>query len=310
MKHLLAVKNLTKEEILDLIKKAKVIKKTPKKFQKSAYEKVLLTFFAAPSLRTELSFDSAMFQMGGEVIDYHTETSPWAKGKESLEDVARVVSRYCDLVMIRMHNHEELCTFAKNASIPVINGLTSVEHPCQILSDLLTIKEKKTKLTGLKIAYVGDANNNVTHSLIYACAILGIDLGIGCPHKDEFLPQHDVLKDIHALVKKNHCSLVVTEYPEQAVKDADIVYTDSWMSYRIPPEEHQRRAHILRPYQVNRQLLSHAKHTAIFMHCLPAKRGEEVTNEIIDGSQSVVFDQAENRLHMQKAIILTLLKKE
>lgn len=309
MKHLLAIKDLTKEDILGLIKKAKIIKKTPKKFQKSVYEKVLLTFFAAPSLRTELSFDSAMFQMGGEVIDYHAETSPWAKGKESLEDVSRVVSRYCDLVMIRMHNHQELLKFAQYSKIPVINGLTSMEHPCQIVSDFLTISEKKKKFLGLKLAYVGDANNNIAHSLMYACAILGMNMAIGCPHKDEFLPDHDVMKETHVLAKKNDSSLVVTDHPEQAVKDADVVYTDSWMSYRIPPEQHERRSRLLRPYQLNRRLMGHAKHTAIVMHCLPAKRGEEITSDVMDSSQSVVFDQAENRLHMQKAIILKLLQK-
>src|SRR3989344_9025698 len=146
MKHLLSILDLNKKEVLDLIQKAIKIKKHPNKFKNKLNQKVLLTFFAAPSLRTELSFDTAMFQMNGEVIDYHSETSPWAKGKESLEDVARVVSRYCDIVMIRMNDHYELLKFAKNSSIPVINGLTSYEHPCQILSDLLTIYEKKNKL--------------------------------------------------------------------------------------------------------------------------------------------------------------------
>ena len=294
MKNLISIKDLTKKDILDLIKLSLNVKKHPEKFKNKAFEKVLLTFFELPSLRTELSFDVAMFQMNGEVINYHSESSPWAHGKESIEDVSKVVSRYCDLVMIRMSEHNELLKFAKNSKIPVINGLTSYEHPCQILSDLMSIYEKKNKLRGLKLAYFGDANNNVTHSLIHAANILGINMTIACPNDKNYTPKVPLKK-----VKMFHNL--------EAAKNADIIYTDSWFSYRIPKSQYKRRTEVLRPYQVNNKVMSHAKKNALFMHCLPALRGYEVTKEVIDGKQSVVFDQAENRLHMQKAIIIKLL---
>lgn len=296
MKNLLSINDLSKKEILDLINLGIKIKKNPKKYKNKAFEKVLLTFFSLPSLRTELSFDTAMFQMNGEVIDYHSESSPWAHGKESIEDVAKVVSRYCDLVMIRMNDHNELVKFAKNSKIPVINGLTSYEHPCQILSDLMTIYEKKGKLKGLKLAYFGDANNNVTHSLINAANILGISMTIACPKNKEFNPKIPLKK-------------VKMFYNLEAAKDTDIIYTDSWFSYRIPKSQYKKRIKILKPFQVNKNVMKYAKKNAIFMHCLPALRGFEVTKDVIDGKQSIVFDQAGNRLPMQKAIILKLLNK-
>lgn len=294
MKNLLSINDLSKKEILDLINLALKIKKHPKKYKNKAFEKVLLTFFSLPSLRTELSFDSAMFQMNGEVIDYHSESSPWAHGKESIEDVAKVVSGYCDLVMIRMNDHKELVKFAKNSKIPVINGLTGYEHPCQILSDLMTVYEKKKKFN-LKLAYFGDANNNVTHSLINAANLLGLNMAVICPKNKEFTPKVPLKK-------------VKMFNNIEAVKDADIIYTDSWFSYRIPKSQYKKRAKILRKFQVNKNVMRYAKKDSLFMHCLPALRGFEVTKDVIDGKQSIVFDQAENRLYMQKAIILKLLK--
>ena len=308
-RHLLSITDFNKKEILYIIKKAIDIKKHPKKYHNTLYEKTLMTFFQAPSLRTEVSFDVAMFQMGGEIVDYHSETSPWAKGKESIEDVAKVVSRYCDIIMIRMHDHKDLVKFAKNSSIPVINGLSSEEHPCQIIGDFLTILEKKKRLSRLKIAYLGDSNNNVTHSLILASAIFGLDISIACPRMKEFMPQQRIMKQALKIAKKTKSKIDVTGNPQQAVKNADVVYTDSWMSYRIQPSEEKRRVKILKPYQVNSKLMKYAKKNVIFMHCLPAKRGQEVTKEVIDGKQSVVFDQAENRLHSEKAILLKLLSK-
>ncbi|MBS3145519.1 ornithine carbamoyltransferase [Candidatus Woesearchaeota archaeon] len=300
MKHLLSIKDLSKKEILDLINLGIKIKKNPKKYHKALYEKVLLTFFQMPSLRTELSFDAAMFKMGGEIIDYHSETSPWSKGKETIEDVAKVISRYCDCVMVRMQDHKEFLKLAKNSTIPVINGLTSFEHPVQILGDLMTIKEKKRKLKGIKISYIGDSNNNVTHSLMFACQKLGIKMSVGCPKKKDFSPDKEVAK---------YCKKVkIINNPKEAVKDSDVIYTDSWMSYRIPKSQHKKRIKILKSYQVNKEVMKSAKKDAIFMHCLPALRGEEVTKEVIDGKQSVVFDQAENRLHIEKAVLLKLLK--
>ena len=297
MKNLISILDLNKKEILDLINLSIKIKKNPNKFKNKLSGKILLTFFELPSLRTELSFDSAMFQLGGQIIDYHSESSPWAHGKESIEDVARVVSKYCDLVMIRMKDHDELIKFAKNSKIPVINGLTSYEHPCQILSDLMTIYEKKGKLKGLKLAYFGDANNNVTHSLINAANILDINMTIACPDNKNFTPKVPLKK-----VKMFHNM--------EAAKNVDLIYSDSWFSYKIPKSQYKKRAKILRKFQVNKSVMKLAKKNATFMHCLPALRGFEVTKDVIDGKQSVVFDQAYNRLPMQKAIILKLLNSQ
>ncbi len=307
MKHLLSIKDLSKKEILSIIKKAIQIKKNPKKYKNALYEKVLLTFFELPSLRTEISFDVAMFQMGGEVIDYHSETSPWAKGKESIQDVARVISRYCDAVMMRMRSNEELLKFADNSKIPVINGLTDLEHPCQILGDIMTILEKKKKIKDLKIVYIGDSNNNITHSLMYVSAILGLHLVVICPREREFRPNLNIVYEIARLIKKTKAKIEIT-HDIYKIKNSDVLYTDSWMSYRIPKSQHTKRIKILMPFKVNSKLMKLAKKDAIFMHCLPAKRGEEVTDEVMDSKQSVVFDQAENRLHIQKAILLKLIK--
>jgi len=309
-RHFLSITDVSRQEIFAMIKKAIDIKKHPKKYHKSLYEKTLMTFFQAPSLRTEVSFDVAMFQMGGEIVDYHSETSPWAKGKESIEDMAKVISRYCDIIMLRMPSHEDLVKFACNSTIPVINGLTTREHPCQILGDLMTIYEKKKKLAKLKLAYIGDAHNNVTHSLILGCALVGINMSIACPPVQEFMPEQEIISTAKQLAKKSRATITITIDKSQALKDADIVYTDSYMSYHVPPSEHKRRLKYLKSYQINPAAMHHAKKNAIFMHCLPAKRGEEVTDAVIDSPQSVVFDQAGNRLHIQKAILLTLLKKD
>ncbi len=316
-KHLLSISDLTKKEIESLLKKASDLKKNPKKYNKALYDKVLMTFFQMPSLRTKVSFDVAMFKMGGNIVDYNSETSPWAKGKESVEDFARVISRYVDAVMVRMHDHNELQKFADNASIPVINGLTSYEHPCQILSDLQTIKEnfgrfKVKSFEGLKLAYFGDSNNNVTHSLILACSIMGMNMSVACPNTNEYSPDPSILKLAKKLIKanKSKSKIEITNNPQKAAHNADIIYTDSWMSYRIPKEEKPRRVKDLSKYQVNKNLMKHAKKTAIFMHDLPALRGQEVTKDVIDGKQSVVFEQAENRMHMEKAVLLYFLKKK
>lgn len=309
VKHFLGIRDLNKKEILNFINLAINIKKNPGKYSNSLFEKTLLLFFEAPSLRTEISFETAIFQMGGEAIDYHTETSPWKIGKETLEDVAKVISQYCDIAALRIFSHDELIKFAKNASIPIINAMDNFEHPCQIFGDLMTILEKKGKLEGLTLAYLGDSNNNVTHSLMYGCSKVGININIACPNKKEFSPLQLVLRESKKHAKLNKSSVKVFDNAKEAVKNADIIYTDSWMSYRIKKEEKPRRVKILKPYQVNKVLMKHANKKAIFMHCLPAKRGDEVTKEVIDGKQSIVFDQAKNRLYTEKAVLLKLLKK-
>ena len=319
-KHILSIADLNKKEIIDLISSAQKLKKNPKKYYSALHRKVLLTFFQLPSLRTEISFDVGMFTLGGEIVDYHSETSPWAKGKESIEDVGRVISRYVDAVMVRMHDHSELLKLAKNSTVPIINGLTSQEHPCQILSDLLTIKERFKNLEGLKLAYFGDSLNNVTHSLLLACAIMGMSISIACPAKKEYMPSPDVVRMANRLAqkyslvknkkqadKKTKITIEITNDPKIAAKNADIIYTDSWMSYRISESEKPKRMKDLDKFRVTSDIMKIANKKAVFMHDLPGLRGMEVAAEVMDGKQSIIFDQAENRLHMQKAILVELL---
>ena len=308
MKHLLSEKDLTPADINNIIEHALDIKKNPQKYKNAAFEKTLLTIFEAPSLRTRLSFDTAMIQMGGDSINYQTIFSPWGVGKETIEDTARTISRYVDLVMIRMHEHQEVVKFAQNSSIPVINGLTNYAHPCQVLGDLLTIVEKKGRLQGLKLAYFGDGCNNVTHSLMMGCTKVGMHVAVACPKGKDYAPLPEVLKEAKTWARKTGGSITVTQQPEEAIEDADIVYTDSWMSYRVPKSQLKKRLKIFKPYQVTKKLFAKSP-KAIFMHCLPAWRGHEVTAEVIDSKRSIVFDQAENRLHAQKAIILQFLAK-
>lgn len=306
MKDLLSFQGWNRKMIEELISHAVKIKKSPERYYDILRNKTLLMIFEKPSLRTRLSFEVGMTQMGGHAIYLDTKDSPLGE-KESIEDTAKVSSRYCDIIMARMFEHEDIKKLAANSTVPVINGLTNTFHPCQILSDLLTIHEKKKTLKGLKLAFVGDGNNNITHSLLEGCSMLGMDVSIGCPKKHSPLQWAvDIAKD-HA--KKSGSKITITEDAAQAVENADIVYADSWMSYHVPKEQKAERVKTFQPYQVNKKLMQNAKKNAIFMNCLPAMRGYEQTAEIIDGKQSIVFDQAENRLHMQKAIILKLLNK-
>src|SRR3989344_2148683 len=294
MKNILSINDLSKKEILDLIFLAEKIKKSPQNYNSKLKNKVLLDIFEKPSLRTRLSFEVAVYQLGGHTIFYDLGNSPLGKGKESIEDTSRVISRYIDVVMARLYSQQDLSNLAKYGSIPIINGLTDYEHPCQILGDLLTIKEKLKKLSNIKIAYIGDAKNNVTHSLMFACSKLKIKMSIACP------------KTMQPLIKVK--GIEITQDVNKAVKDSDIIYTDSWMSYQIPKSEHNKRIKILKNYQVNSSVMNISK-KAFFMHCLPAQRGEEVTNEVIESKKSIVFDQAENRLHIQKAVLLWCMNK-
>ncbi|MBT7903326.1 ornithine carbamoyltransferase [Candidatus Woesearchaeota archaeon] len=304
---LLDLRNLTKNKIKELIDLALDIKQNPEKYNSKLNKKTLLMIFEKPSLRTRVSFETGMTQMGGHAIYYDLSTSPMGK-KECIADTAKTASRYVEIIMARLFKHENITQLAKNSSIPIINALTNFSHPCQILSDLLTITEKKCQLNGLKLTYLGDANNNVTHSLLFGCAAAGINITVSCPSEEGFSPLPEVLDKSKNMAQITGSTIEVNNDPKQAVKNADIIYTDSWMSYHIKDEEKEKRFKILIPYQVNNELLQLAKEDVIFMNCLPAMRGMEQTAEVIDGLQSVVFDQAENRLHMQKAIILNLLK--
>ncbi len=306
VRHFLTLNDINDEELANLIDKSIEMKNNPKDYSASFKDKTLLMIFAKPSLRTRVSFEVGCTQMGGHGIYYNIQTSPMGK-KECISDTAKTVSRYCNIVMARLFEHKDIEEFAKNSTIPVINALTNFSHPCQIVADLMTIKEKKGKLKGLKLAYLGDSNNNVTHSLMYGCAKVGIDISIGCPEGEEFSPEENVVKECREIAKKNGSKVEVMNDANEAVKDADVVYTDSWMSYHIPENKKVERVKIFSPFQVNSELMKNAKEDAVFMNCLPAMRGFEQTAEVIDGPQSVVFDQAENRLHTEKTIMLFLL---
>ena len=269
--------------------------------------KTLLMIFEKPSLRTRLSFEAGMTQMGGHAIYYHTENSPMGSGKESISDSMRTASRFVDIVMARLYNHDDLIEMASQSTVPVINALTNDSHPCQILADLLSIQEKKGILKNLKIAYVGDGFNNVTHSLMTGATKLGLDIVVASPYGDQYMPSEEITNLCRSYANDSGGSVSVTNSAEDAVKGADVIYTDSWMSYHIPEDQKSDRIELFMPYQVNKDLLSLANPDAIFMNCLPATRGCEQTADVIDGPQSIVFDQAENRLHAQKAVMLSLV---
>ena len=306
MKGLLSFQGWDRKIMEELISHAAKIKKNPKKYYDLLKNKTMLMIFEKPSLRTRLSFEVGMAQLGGHAIYLDVKDSPLGE-KESIEDMAKVSSRYCDIIMARMFQHENIIKLAKNSAVPVINGLTNTFHPCQILSDLFTIHEKKKKLKGIKLAFVGDGNNNITHSLLEGCSAVGMDISIGCPKK--FMPLPWVISLSQKNAKKSGSKIKILHDAKKAALNADIVYTDSWMSYHIPKEQEAGRLKAFKPFQANKGLMSYAKKDALFMNCLPAMRGYEQTAEVIDGEQSIVFDQAENRLHMQKAIILKLLNK-
>jgi ornithine carbamoyltransferase len=294
------------QEVLDL---AAEVKKNPGDFLNVMRRKTLLMIFEKPSLRTRVSFETGMSQLGGHAIFYDTSISPLGAGKESIQDTVQTVCRYVDLIMARLFEHSKVEEMAKFATVPVINALTNFSHPCQILADLMTIQEKKGRLKGLTLAYLGDSNNNVTHSLLFGCAKMEMNIRIGCPPGDQFGPNKKVLGEAIRIGRKTGAEVKVTNDPGEAVHGADVVYTDSWMSYHIPPHELNERVRIFTPFQVNAKLMKHAARDAVFMNCLPALRGYEQTAEVIDGPQSVVFDEAENRLHVQKAVMIELLEK-
>ncbi len=302
----LTLPDFSPEELLRVIEMAAYIKAHPGDFEDAMRQKTLMMIFQKPSLRTRVSFETGMTQMGGHAIYYDVATSPLGK-KETMRDTAKTASRYVDIIMARLYEHKDIEELARHSDVPVINALTNFSHPCQIVADLQTIKEKKGKLKGLKLAYLGDGNNNVTHSLLHGCSMTGISIYVGCPEGEEYMPRKDVVERAGEFAAKNGSEVVVTSNAKEAAENADIIYTDSWMSYHIPEEKKEERARVFKPYQVTSELMGLAKKDAMFMNCLPAMRGMEQTAEVIDGPQSIVFDQAENRLHAQKAIMLKLL---
>lgn len=266
-------------------------------------DKVLGMFFEKPSTRTRVSFEAGMTDLGGHAM-YLDFKNLQTSRVESLEDTARIVSGYSDIIIARLFKHTDLETIAKYSRVPVINALTDKEHPCQALADVMTVMEHKGT-RGVRLAYVGDAANNVAHSLMIACAKLGINVSVGCPEKHK--PMEWAMTTFKEVSKRTGSTIEIFRTAEEAVRGADVVYTDVWVSMGDEKEEKERIG-ALKPFQVNKKLMAKAKPDAIFMHDLPAHRGFEVTDEVIDGPQSVVFDQGENRMYVQNALMCFLLK--
>lgn len=304
-KDFLTLADVSPDSILELLKLASDIKS--KWVANEEYEplkgKTLGMIFEKSSTRTRVSFEVGMLQLGGHGLFLSSNDIQIGRG-ETVADTAKVLSQFVDGIMIRTFGHEKIEELAESATIPVINGLTDMFHPCQALADLLTIQEVKGKLAGLKMAYIGDGNN-VVHSLMIACAKTGIDFSIACPAGYE--PNKEIIEYAKKEAKQQGCEIVVTDSPAEAIEGADIVYADVWTSMGQEAENAVRLA-AFKEYQINAELVKHAKEDYIFMHCLPAHREEEVTAEIIDGPNSVVFHQAGNRLHAQKAILVDLLQ--
>jgi len=294
----LTLDELESKEINNIIDLAIDLKKQQKKGNEKPLlqNKTLAMIFEKPSTRTRVSFETGIFQLGGYALTLSSNDLQLSRG-ESIEDTAKTLSRYVNVVMARVYDHKSLEIFARNSSIPVINGLSDSFHPCQILADFMTIKEHKKNLKKIKIAWIGDGNN-VCNSLILGCAKLKIKLSVAVP--DGYEPDFDVVR-----IGKDAEILEITDNPKVAVKDADVVMTDTFVSIHNTNSDRVKK--FLPQFQVNQSLMNDAKKDAIFMHCLPAKREQEVTSDVIDGSQSVVWDEAENRLHVQKALLVHLL---
>jgi ornithine carbamoyltransferase len=290
----------TTEEVHELLSLAEQLKKEP--VSKKLEGKTLGMIFEKSSTRTRVSFEAGMLQMGGHAIYMNSRDIQLGRG-ESIADTAKVLSSYVDAIMIRTFEHKKVASLAEHASVPVINGLCDTYHPCQALADVLTIYELKGKLEGLKVVYIGDGNN-VAHSFMILCAKLGMDVAVACPEGYE--PEQEVIDATVELAGQSGGSFTLTHDPVEAASGADIVYTDVWASMG-QEEETAERLQIFEPYQVNDKLLAHSSDDVKFLHCLPAHRGEEVTAEVIDGAKSAVFQQAENRLHVQKAILLSVI---
>jgi len=294
-RHFLSIDDFSYAELRGMLDQAAALKARLKDGDRPQLlkDKVLAMIFERQSTRTRVSFDVGMRQLGGETIMLSGQEMQLSR-EETLADTAQVMSRYVDAIMIRILSHADLLELAENATVPVINGLTRRAHPCQIMADLMTFEEHRGSIKGAKVAWVGDSNN-VLHSWVNAAELFECELTIAVP--DEYSPEKDLMQDI----KRAGDWVKLIEDPREAVEGADLVITDTWVSMGDVDAAERRR--VLKPYQVNTNLMALAQKDALFMHCLPAHRGDEVTDEVIDGPQSVVFDEAENRLHAQKAVL-------
>jgi ornithine carbamoyltransferase len=296
--------DLTKEEIEQILKTSELLK-----FQLLRGEehpllrgKTLAMIFEKPSTRTRVSFEVGMWQLGGYALYLSAGDLQLGRG-ETIADTAQVLSRYVNGIMARVFAHQTILDLIKYSRVPVINGLSDYTHPCQGLADLFTIYEKKGRLSGLKLAYVGDGNN-VAHSLLYGCSKVGMDITLACPKGYE--PNPEVVSQAKREAERSGAEVKITNDPNEAIKGADVIYTDVWASMG-KEKEHEDRMKAFKAYQVNTKLVREAKGDFLFMHCLPAHRGEELTDEVADSKNSVIFDQAENRLHTQKALMALIM---
>ncbi len=303
-KSLASLKDLTREEIEEILKTSELLKLQMLRGQDHPLlkGKTLAMIFEKPSTRTRVSFEVGMWQLGGYALYLSAGDLQLGRG-ETIGDTAQTLSRYVHGIMARVFSHQTILDLIQYSRVPVINGLSDFSHPCQALADLFTIYEKKGRLSGLRLAYVGDGNN-VAHSLLYGCSKMGVNITVASPKG--YQPHPEVVAHAKDEAKRNGSEVKLTEDPFEAVKGADILYTDVWASMG-KEKEREERIKVLRPYQVNPRLLKQAKEDCLFMHCLPAHRGEEVTDEVADSPNSVIFDQAENRLHTQKALLALIL---
>ena len=307
MKNFLNISDLSSQELREIIEEAKTRKSKRKELNKSAADfdkpfagKSMVMIFEKPSTRTRISFDLAVKQLGGKSVTLNPDEIHYGSGNESLHDTAKVLSQYADIIMLRTHVHKKVLDFSKYLNIPIINGLTDLNHPCQIMSDIMTFEELKGPIKNKKITWIGDGNN-ILHSLIEASVQFGFDLSIACPKGYE--PDKKILQ----WAKKNKSEILITRDALSAAKDSDCIMTDKWISMGDKINK-KNKIKVLRPYQVSKKIMKVAKKEAIFMHCLPANRGDEVTDEVIDGKQSAVWLEALNRIHVQKSIIEWCLK--
>jgi len=301
---LLSIADLTEEEFWEVLEFAKLLKLETIAGKRHEYlkGKTLAMIFQKPSTRTRVAFEVGMYQLGGYALYLSSNDMQLRRG-ETIADTARVLSRFVDGIMARVFDHQDVVDLAKYGSVPVINGLSDEEHPSQVLADFLTIWEKFGTLKGLKLAYVGDGNN-VAHSLLLAAGLVGMDIAVSTPEGYE--PKSFYVEKAKELAARHGSSVQVLRDPVEAVTGANAVYTDVWASMG-QEAEHEERLKIFKPYQVNPELMRHADKHAIFLHCLPAHRGEEVVDEVADSPQSAIFDEAENRLHAHKAILALLM---
>jgi len=297
----LTLDDITRNEMFDIFELAKYLKREP--YSRLLDRKDFMLLFFKPSTRTRTSFQVGISQMGGGSFYFDATTTQMSRG-ETPEDTANTLERYVDCLIIRIHSHETLERMAKALDKPIINALSELAHPCQILADILTIDEKFEGLDGIKLAYVGDGNN-ICNSLLLGCSKAGVDISVACP--DQYKPNKNMVKLAKQYAGVTDSKVEVMSDPVEAVKDANIVYTDTFISMGQEEEAKKRMKVFLPKYQVNSKLMEKASSDALFMHCLPAHRGMEVTADVIDGMRSIVFDQAENRLHVQKALILKLM---